>query len=341
MAKTPINSVESFRSKTSIKSYKIEDYDWVFDYETFLSDNEKKLYPKILISEFQPVPAVGLEKLKNDLKDIINKGAGLLQGLSQTKDQISGEINNKHIPIVSTDKIREGTKLYRNLLSGDFLNNYEIPYTGKDYISGDGSGWQTSADMLSLGGLIDAIGSLVGAGTGPTMPTWKKPEQFLTHETEFMLRNSTPENTKKNYDFLRAIIPGTMWIQNDRQEISPNLYQLEVPGRFRCYLATMKITITFEGQIRKDEVTNNIIGLPLSVLLPDAFKVKFEFTELIPNNFNMFMAYDETMKDEANSPGNSNFSTAASGHRTSTLALKLKTKTNELKNSNTTVKSGK
>ncbi len=337
-------------NKTSPETVSLNDYNWMHEYDTFIPEEEKQNFPKIIVTEFQPVPNFGFEKMLNKGKDVVKKVMNVASGVMKAGESATNAaktagkevttangkgVGEKILAVadelvktqVSDDSIKAGTELLQNLLSGKFLNIYEIPYVSNDYLEGDGGGWSTSGEEGGMGGaimgMINKIGGALGIDKGPAMPTWSKQDNFLSHSTEFYLINDTPGNTYNNYKFLRSFIRGSFWILSDYQEISPNLYQIEVPGRFKCPLAAMKCSVTYEGQLRKDSVAASKLGIPSSILIPDAYKLTVSFDELVPNNYNMYLAYDKEMSSAANGDINSQFGKGATGekHRKSTNIL--------------------
>jgi len=323
--KTPINDkLKSNKKKTSTTT--ILDYYWMYDYNVFIPEDEKINYPKMILSEFQPIPNLGFESLLNSLKKAGRQLNSMFEGGSDMAVQAYNYANgDKQENYVTTDKIEAGTEFMKNLLSGYYINVFEIPYVAQDYLVADGgSGWTAGSEGGMFKEVINSLTSFLDGGGAPTMPTWKKSDTKLSHSSEFFLVNDTLEHAKQNFKFIHNIIQGAFWIQNEYQQISPNLYQIEVPGRFKCYLASMKLTVTFEGQIRKDTEFTSAVGLPVGALMPDAYKLSFELAELVDSNFNMYADYMKNMQD-AQSGSSSSFAQGAEiGSSRESLAMAKK-----------------
>ena len=310
--KTPINEkLNSQKPKSSVTM--LSDYNWMFDYNIHIPEDEKQNYPKMIISEFQPVPNLGFNKLKNIYNKAMKQLSSIYEGASELKtdyDKSSsiGEMGGDNNVTVNDDTIAAGTDFMKNLLSGTFINVFEIPFLSSDYLVADGSdGWSADKGGGMFTEMINSLTSFLDGGGAPTMPTWKKEGlKGLSHSTEFYCVNDTLAHSVANFKFMHNVIQGAFWIQNKHQQLSPNLYQIEVPGRFKTFFASMKLSITFEGQVRRDDEFTSKVGLPSGALTPDAYKLNFEFTDLVDNNFNLYSSYMKTMQD-AQSGSDSNF----------------------------------
>ena len=90
--------------------------------------------------------------------------------------------------------------------------------------------------------------------------------------------------------------------------ISPNVYNVHVPGRFQIYWASLKITITNEGRltrlpnlVRNSPVFSNLKSVTniisptqkatMGPLWPEAWKVDCTLHDLTVNSFNTYVDY--------------------------------------------------
>ena len=187
---------------------------------------------------------------------------------------------------------------------GKWLNTYELPYYGNDYISWKNSNkWKVGDVSTFLGkglaGSDESLGIKMFGIDFPANPKFSTSMAPNRKEivSEFYLINKSDEWLIKNFKFLNAIYAGTNWLHLKYAIIRPpNVYHVLCPGRFQIYWAAMDCEITFEGKLRTNENVSKKLGTFTSsvdkdTLWPDAWKVKLTIKDLCPNNFNLYADY--------------------------------------------------
>jgi hypothetical protein len=98
-----------------------------------------------------------------------------------------------------------------------------------------------------------------------------------------------------NFKFLNSIISGAFWLQMDYVQKSPNVYDVEVPGRFHSYYAALGVEVSHVGKLRTNPSVslsmNSLKSLNENTLYPDAYKMTLNIVDLCPNNFNNYIDY--------------------------------------------------
>ncbi len=159
-------------------------------------------------------------------------------------------------------------QIYRLFNAGFWLNTYEVPFYGNNYLEASKAGtWsqEGSSKSLTAGGaaLIEGFGIYF-----PTTPNWEidiknAPRDEMT--IEFYLINKNEEWMLKNFKFLHSIFSGTQFVSMQNCIVqSPNVYNIVVPGRFEIIWATLSANVTAEGKLRKcsymnDQLNNNLL----------------------------------------------------------------------------------
>jgi len=187
---------------------------------------------------------------------------------------------------------------------GKWLNTYELPYYGNDYLEAKHSSkWKSGDSSTFLGkglaGGEDSIGVKMFGIDFPANPKFSTTMDSNRKEivSEFYLINKNDDWLIKNFKFLNAIAAGTNWLHLKYGIIRPpNVYHVLCPGRFQIYWATMDCEITFEGKLRKNWTVSTYLkmfskAIDENMLWPDAWKVKFTIKDLTPNNFNLYADY--------------------------------------------------
>lgn len=310
---TYINSKITKNTSLKSKTIALDDYNWIMEPDKYDEkiDYGNNLFPRLVISEFQPVPNLGWAKIGNLLDDMARDFTNLTsagsQALSAAKGATAGVITGKETrPVqVEPDGIKNGTKYLSELLTGNFLNIFELPYTGNTYLKAKGDGWTNDGSGNMLSSLMQKVTTVLGGNGSVAMPEWQGEKDVLELETSFYLLNDNITNFKNNFTFLHALVSGPFWVQNDMQMLPPNLYQVECPGRFKVPLMKLNVTITYEGLQRNDDLYNTAVNLPSGILIPDAYKIVCAFSGLTKNNFNIYQSYQEELELSVNDPNSS------------------------------------
>ena len=297
----------------------------------------------LILNEFQPfdmlspadlMPAGIFEKLG----EFTNKAIGFLGGnalislgknylmkrnideFSKNPEQlynIANEINGKtKINLHEKNRVRkyftsDPVQVIQNMFNGGrWLNTFQIPYYGNDYlIANHKQNWSSSDSSNFLGGLAGSNptpGAAPSVGTKgfgidfPSNPKWTpnlKSNRVI--KTNFYLVNTSTEWLVKNFQFIQAFFAGTSWLHMKYCQVRPpNVYHVLCPGRFQIYWAAMDVTVTFEGKLRKNteavtkiKQTANIKSIDEDMLWPEAWKVDVSIKDLTPNNFNLYAEY--------------------------------------------------
>jgi hypothetical protein len=242
--------------------------------------------------------------------ELITNGAAVLAQHANV-DYINDIIQkiNSDSSQFTEDVVDFPVSLVRNMFQGEFLQTFEVPYYNDTYLFAHG------ANEWARGGLDQLLGTKLGQFANknmsldvPTTPTWKnvngggEPPEITS---EFTLWNKDLESLKANYKFIHALISGAYWSQIKFNQKSPNLYDIEVPGRFHHYYCTMDCELKYMGKSRTlqpsalaelinslgSEGNQNKMTMHDDYMFPDAYSVKVVFKSLMPNNFNMYLDY--------------------------------------------------
>lgn len=146
-------------------------------------------------------------------------------------------------------------RLIRLFTNGYWLNTYELPFYGNNYLEESNAGkWTQEGSKRSWGeGIATA---LEGFGVYyPTTPNWSLDITGAGRSeisTEFYLINKNEEWLLRNYKFMHALFSGTQFVMLKHCIVqSPNVYNVVVPGRFEIIWANVTMSATMEGKLRK------------------------------------------------------------------------------------------
>ena len=332
-AKTSNKSYMRSPSRSYIKG---QDFMFADTFASYNSDSTNPFKPEIqplILNEFQPNEMITPADLLGPFLDVIMVGISKICGPALITPVM--KVGGKFVTNNQIDKYSKNTwKLYRdntgfakkkenkdrkrgyftsdpveiimNMFGngGKWLNTYELPYYGNDYISWKYSNkWKTGDASTFLGtglaGSDEAIGLKMFGIDFPANPKFTASMGPTRKEivSEFYLINKNDDWLIKNFKFLNAIYAGTNWLHLKYGIIRPpNVYHVLCPGRFQIYWAAMDCEITFEGKLRKNINVSNILqtftkSVDKDMLWPDAWKVKFTIKDLTPNNFNLYADY--------------------------------------------------
>ena len=300
-------------------AYGINDYTWAqgfSDGRAFGSLSDLGLaVPKLICTEFQPTRTFGWNTL---LGETINSLLGFLGGIGPNAGgggwgaKAAGVLVDKTIfsPQTFLDSFAQGGSnnalgkdsmvFIKQLFTGIYLKAYELPFFGKTFINAD------TSDSWSVGGSDVAIGSTASkfleerySINFPMVPVWNHgKDNYLNFDFDFYLINSSQDNLVKNFKFLTSLASGNFWAQLGMVQQSPNVWDIQVPGRFHIYFGAMGVKIEYAGKTRlcagavsQINGTSNAYNLPPDMLFPDAYHVEITVKSFTPNNFNCFLEY--------------------------------------------------
>jgi hypothetical protein len=121
-----------------------------------------------------------------------------------------------------------------------------------------------------------------------------------TVTTTFNLHNYNIDALIANLKFIHSITAGAFWIQSGFMQVSSNLYDVEIPGRFRYYLCKANVKVDWSGKVRSMREAQlkqirsafpKISNREAISKFPDMYTVTLEFYSLMPNNFNTHLNY--------------------------------------------------
>ena len=200
--------------------------------------------------------------------------------------------------------------MYYLFLSSTTTNIYELPYSGKSILSSDGSqGWNknginslfTEGKTGLAGKLLNFVGKNIRLNT---TPTWSPAEgQGLSIDFEVDLFNDRLDTTISNFILINTLIPNNMWIQYHIFQHSPSVYDVKIEGINRLYMCAGKFdceglgvlrnpSAKFFDEIKKYQNPNFDAGYmkwSRLIRIPDIYRLKLNFTTLIPMNFNNYL----------------------------------------------------
>jgi hypothetical protein len=288
----------------------------------------KPLVQSLILNEFQPYDVISPA-------DVLPGAVGSIVGVLQTTGDLLGgnvivalgkhAMNKSKVDDISLNpsqlyglgaKTRERkyftsdpVQVVQNMFNGGkWLNTYELPYYGKDYLKGKHSDkWSLGDSSGFLGALAgnDDPGSIGAKGFGIDFPSNPKfnPEMSTTRDAikvEFYLVNTNTQWLKRNFEFIQAFYAGTNWMHLTFCVVRPpNVYHVLCPGRFQIYWAAIDLKVTFEGKLRKNVeaskyfMSKGINSINEDMLWPEAWKMEINIKPLTPANFNMYSEYYE------------------------------------------------
>ena len=89
----------------------------------------------------------------------------------------------------------------------------------------------------------------------PTTPNWSLDIANAGRgeiTTDFYLINKDEKWMLRNYKFMHALFSGTQFVMLNHSIVqSPNVYNVVVPGRFEIVWASVTMSATMEGKLRK------------------------------------------------------------------------------------------
>ena len=336
------------------KTFKLDDYFWADEFTDSYDDIKhlKDFVPKMILTEFQPIRSFEFED--SGKTATISALAGLADKIvgggkvtsAMARGYIKSVLELKPSKVIEkyangrTVLGKESMGFIKNLMQGDFLKMYELPFFSDVYMKADTSGdWSGGNASRAYGAAGMKIMQEQFQMNFPMAPIWNKTtESTLDFSYDFYLINYFPEGSGntglsteslyKNFTFLNALIAGNFWVQLGMIQQSPNLYDVVVPGRFHKYFAAMGITVDYVGKCRRNEyVVEKInsnqkpIKLDKNMLFPDAYKLTLSIKDLTPNNFNVFL--EPLMEGDKVSIGTGNMITHAMLKESMSFANKL------------------
>lgn len=287
--------------------YYLSDYNW--------SMNEKALnkmglkpadFPYIRVYELQPDRRVSFKKIADNIAGVVDQASNWLLGTAGTI--VTALVNKLGATTTEAQAYSSNTKWVDDLLAGDWVGQYDIPYFGNDFFKSSGSsGW-------SMGNLLEKSDFLKNSLTMNVqdIPTWQyTPGEGQTLTCPIVLVNETIEDFIKNLKFLYSFTMGSFWLQESFLRYrSPNLYRLICPGRFVYLYAALDVSAEYLGKIKRystadakrffgedDSAFENFKPLKRYITgmdtcnIPEAFKVSATFKNLTPNAFNIINGY--------------------------------------------------
>lgn len=146
-------------------------------------------------------------------------------------------------------------RIIRMFTNGFWLNTYELPFYGNTYLEESNAGkWTQEGSKRSWGeGIATA---LEGFGMYyPTTPNWSLDIANAGRgeiNVDFYLINKDEKWMLRNYKFMHALFSGTQFVMLKHSVVqSPNVYNVVVPGRFEIVWASVTMSATMEGKLRK------------------------------------------------------------------------------------------
>lgn len=155
-------------------------------------------------------------------------------------------------------------RILRMFSNGHWLNTYELPFYGNNYLDENRGGkWTQEGSKKQWSDGIST--ALEGFGIYyPTTPTWSLDIAGATRpelSTEFYLINKDEEWMLRNFKFMHALFSGTQFVMMKQCVVqSPNVYNVHVDGRFEIIWAAMTMSATFEGKLRKCSYMNTMLN---------------------------------------------------------------------------------
>jgi hypothetical protein len=271
---------------------------------------------------------------KGDFKRIKASINSFASGMPDQKGAIVGFLEN----VTDAEKavLAIPNFMYSQLIGGTVRGKYRIPFSPQEtYWNARGSsGWEsrTLAQQFVGGTVSNFIKKIPGAGQFDIAgrPRFISPNE--THDeftSTFHLFNYNDTAIKANMKFIHSFISGAWWTQIGIIQTSSNLYDVEVPGRFRYLFCSADVKIEQVGKIRRlptkiiNDLRSTISKSPQGYesgaivdrrsyrnkgynlneayisMVPDTYRVTVTYKSLLPNNLNTYLAYAITDHDNA------------------------------------------
>lgn len=298
------------KEKYNSRVFSLNSYNW-----TSVSDDKRPVdsSDRLILTEFQPERTYDFGKILSSvdslktLSEFLN-GGGVVSTVVQTAAQV---LQDKLIdrysknPEELTNPTNLSMQLVKNMMKGQYLNTYEIPYNEPNYFNSDGDqGWSASGSEQMIGSEISNLVQQNANINFPMPAQWNNSggNGLDIGQTEFYLINETVSDFQRNFKFLMAFSAGSFWVQGGIMQFSPNLYDVECPGRFHRNWVAMGLTVTYEGKLRPFTDSSNFLASfkgmnGPTVKIPEAYKVHCKFTDLTPNTYNCWASYILNGKD--------------------------------------------
>lgn len=301
--------------------------------------------PHANVTEIQPLQSLEfVVDIFSQIADLANfwfEGKGDIKRIKDTFSSIKSAMPKKQSAYLGfLDNINDAEKavlaipnfMYSQLIGGTVRGKYRIPFSPQEtYWNARGSsGWEsrTLAQQFVGGTVSNFIKKIPGAGQFDIAgrPRFISPNE--THDeftSTFHLFNYNDTAIKANMKFIHSFISGAWWTQIGIIQTSSNLYDVEVPGRFRYLFCSADVKIEQVGKIRRlpskiiEDLKSRIVSLeggPLRSnlglgkekyklndayisMVPDTYRVTVTYKSLLPNNLNTYLAYAITDHDNA------------------------------------------
>jgi len=300
-------------------SYTLDDFNWSQEFTSNPNNRiSNRTIPKLILTEFQPERSLNFDELTKQIATTVAKWAKGKQG---GDGWIAGPLNAGKRQLVQTGVTLYQSKLFndfanpklsqatngvamsfvKGLFTGQYLNVFEIPFFGDDYLIADTKdAWSESGSEVMMG---DEASKTLQENFNinfPMSPIWKKGKtsKKVNWKNIFHLINDTNENLFRNFKFLNALTSGSFWIQMGMMQQSPNVYDIHCPGRFHQYFSALSVKVTRKGKERENvSVSNDLVKMGFkgfsnienAILFPDAYEIEIDCADLSPNNFNTYM----------------------------------------------------
>ena len=297
--------------KTKSKSYDLKSYTWSDEYDPSqaVADFNYNPIQKMIITEFQPDFKFQWGKVINA---VITGIMGMIPGSDKMMTVAGGAIGALNTQQVTQERYQQNPDMVfdipmnfiKRLFTGSYLNAFEVPFFNETYLKADTTGnWSAGGAEAAIGEKIATIMKESMSINFPTTPTWQLADSGGrdSFSIEFYLINNSDTALFNNFAFLNSLISGAFWVQMDYVQKSPNVYDIEVPGRFHIYFAALGVEVSQIGKLRTNTAVSGKLSSYKSItpntLWPDAYKITITVNDLCPNNFNNYIDYLVNGKD--------------------------------------------
>ena len=291
------------------KDYDIGSYNWSLNSDRANEVVPKASVQKIVFREYQPQVIIDLGKLIDGATEAIL--ATLPGGQSNTLAKVlvalgkgaAGSVGGSSVDTLLMQKyltnanspFEDGLSRVKNLFPGDVLYTYQFPYHDTMQIEADTTaGWSNLGSTRFFGkGISEAVKSGFNVDF-PTTPQWTLTDQKGSSFTfTFDLINDTSENTANNWKMLHAFTAGCFWLQMDAVQKSPNIFRVELEGRWEKFWCAVGVKAETLGRLFVDSAASQKIGVRIAgkIRFPEAWKVTINVVDLTQCNYNVFGNY--------------------------------------------------
>ena len=224
--------------------------------------------------------------LQSEVGTVLNAVAGMF-GTNEQQTPPTAKLEDFRQTEPNADHLQSYANLY-GVKKSNFI--YSVPFTGSSYKNVNTSWGSTEGFLEMFGDLFKGVSRLAAPAIGVDLAkqfdydTSGMPSTNVT----FHLDNTNGNDFEKNFNFVYLLLyqnlPGRV---NKNVLLPPCIYRAFLPGVFSYIWCTLdSIQIDMVGVRRS--ILINVGGIQSSVLIPEAYKINFQISSLLPESKNLY-----------------------------------------------------